>query len=106
MKRNSNVNGIASSSQIPGIAISQMNYVRNANAGTEEDFLAYHFYIDKDFLDTYGLELAAGRDFREADLLGPQQSEDQPLPVMVNEKISESLGYKSADEDEAPRAKI
>jgi len=99
VKRNTNVNGMAPSSEIPGRMISQLNYVRNRDAGLEDNSLVYHLHIDKDFLNTYGLELAAGRNFRDDDRLnGNAEGENPPMPVMVNEKVLESLGYQNADE--------
>jgi putative ABC transport system permease protein len=44
--------------------------------------------VDKDFIDTYGLKLLAGRNF----------ADEQPKQVILNQTAVTMLGYKNADE--------
>jgi putative ABC transport system permease protein len=44
--------------------------------------------VDKDFIDTYGLKLLAGRNF----------TDEQPKQVILNQTAVTMLGYKNADE--------
>jgi putative ABC transport system permease protein len=60
--------------------------------------LCYYFYIDHDFIDTYDLDIVVGRNFREEEYLPPPDKRTDPVPVLVNEKTIESLGFRSADE--------
>ena len=99
LKRNPDIYHMAPTSEVPGKLISQMNFIRNRDEGTEANIGIYHFHIDQDFIDTYGLTMAAGRNFREAEhLLPPDEREKNPVPVMVNEKVIELLGYQTAEE--------
>ncbi|MEM1137912.1 MAG: FtsX-like permease family protein, partial [Bacteroidota bacterium] len=59
----------------------------------------FHFYIDQEFIKTYGIELLAGRNFREDETFHPfDDNVNNPLPVIVNKKVLESLGYKEAED--------
>jgi len=96
LKRNPDIHSLAPSSEVPGRMISQLNFIRNRSEGSESNFLCYHFRIDRDFIETYDLDLVAGRNFREDErLISPDEKTN---PVMLNEKAIESLGYKSAGE--------
>jgi putative ABC transport system permease protein len=44
--------------------------------------------VDKDFIDTYGLKLLAGRNF----------TDEQPKQIILNQTAVTMLGYKNADE--------
>lgn len=93
------VRNVTTSSEVPGKLISMLNHVRKRDQGPEEDFTYYQFFIDKDFVDTYGLKILAGRNFRESDHL-PDFNEvsAQPVPVIVNERVVELLGYDTAED--------
>lgn len=96
LARDSQINGIAPSSEIPGRMIAMQNFIRNRNEGPESNLLSYHFHIDTNFLKTYEIELAAGRNFRNSEYLFPLEREN-PIPVMLNERAAESLGYQHAE---------
>jgi putative ABC transport system permease protein len=94
--RNSDINSVAPSSEIPGRLVAQVNIIRKFDEGPEGNTLAYHYQIDSDFFRTYGIDLIAGRNFRRDDSLrGPQADVN---PVIVNEQALEALGYKVAEE--------
>ena len=95
--RNSNIKRLAPTSEIPGRQISQLNFIRNVDDGKENDFLCYHFWIDKDFVSTYGLNVVAGRNFNEQEqMLFQEERENTTTPIMLNEKAIRQLGYKDA----------
>lgn len=93
------IHNVTTSSEVPGKMISMLNHVRNRDEGPEEDFMYYQFFIDKDFIETYDLEIIAGRNFRESDHL-PDLNEIStgPVPVIVNASIIELLGYNSPED--------
>lgn len=94
LKRNSSIKNLSPTSEIPGRQISQLNFVRDHDKGKEMDFLCYHFYIDKDYVSTFGLDIVAGRNFIEEDHLPYSDKETElPAPVMLNEKAIRALGY-------------
>jgi putative ABC transport system permease protein len=93
--RNSNIKSLAPTSEIPGRQISQLNFIRNFDDGNENGFLCYHFWIDKDFVTTYGLNVVAGRNFNEQEqMLFQEERENTAMPIMLNEKAIRQLGYK------------
>ncbi len=98
LSRNPDIHRMAPSSDIPGKLISQLNFIRNRGEGTDENSIAYHVYIDRDFIETYGLTMVAGRNFREEERLPPPDQRTDPVPVMVNEKAAASLGYHEGEE--------
>ncbi|HTE30649.1 MAG TPA: ABC transporter permease, partial [Chryseolinea sp.] len=70
LKRNRGIHSVAPTSEIPGKLISQVNNIRNIKEGTEGNIAAYHFYIDAEFVGTYGLEIKAGRNFFDQESFG------------------------------------
>ncbi len=54
-----------------------------------EEFFISAKMSDKDYIETFGLELVAGRNFRESDSI---------TEVVVNEKLGEKLGLASPEE--------
>ncbi len=77
------------SEQVPGRAGNGSGYIME---GMEERDGSYRLFIDREFLKTYRIELAAGRDF-SADR--PRDSEDA---FLVNEYFVRARGMKSASE--------
>ena len=97
LSRNSNIKSLAPTSEIPGRQISQLNFIRNFDEGKENGFLCYHFWIDKDFVTTYGINVIAGRNFNEQEqMLFQEERENTATPIMLNEKAIRQLGYKDA----------
>ncbi|MCG8306533.1 MAG: ABC transporter permease [Cytophagales bacterium] len=98
LKRKPDIYSMAPSSEIPGKMISQLNGIRNIDEGVDANAAVFHFYIDQDFIETYGIDLVAGRNFREDESLYPRDERIIPVPIIVNEKVIESLRYKNAEE--------
>ncbi|MBP2834146.1 ABC transporter permease [Aquimarina sp. U1-2] len=73
----------------PGAAYS--NWGTGVKLGTRpeyEEFFISAKLSDKDYIETFGLELIAGRNFRESDSI---------TEVVVNEKLAEKLGLTSKE---------
>lgn len=87
------------SSDIPGKEIKAPTDFRKANA-TEEDLKAtYVISVDENFVQTYDMQLLAGRFF----------DKDRPADrkrLVLNEKAIELLGYGSAEEALSQRAYV
>lgn len=97
LKRNPAIRHMTHSNEVPGKMISQVNSIRNREGGAEGLSSAYHLYISTDFIGTYGLDLLAGRNFREdEEAPSPYALVTKPIPIIVNEKAAEVLGYQSA----------
>ncbi len=92
------VNNITVSSEIPGRQISHSHFTRNQHEGREEQFLYYQFFVDRNFLTTYGLEIKAGRNFREGEHIPGWGEEIRTVPVIVNEKTIQLLKFKKAED--------
>jgi putative ABC transport system permease protein len=96
LRNNPDINNFTLSDEIPGKLIRTSNSLRNIDKSVEDQIGAFHFGIDTGFFDTYGIPLLAGRNFRPEERWVPQ---DMPAnPVIVNEKLAESLGYKNPHE--------
>ena len=104
LTRNPSIRNITSTSEVPGKLISQLNGIRNIGEGLENAVSVYHLYADKDFTSTYGIDLLAGRNFREDDRLGgtdyrvEREKEGLGVPIIINEKVSQLLGFQNAEE--------
>ena len=98
VKRNPHIQGLAPTGEIPGKLISQQNFIRKAGDGVEGNVLSYHFRIDDEFVPTYGLDILAGRNFREGEYLPWPEKSEGNSPVMLNEQAIRALGYKDATE--------
>ncbi len=97
LMRNPEINGLAPSSQIPGKLIPMANSIRNFGEGTGGNVRTYHYMIDRDFFDTFGLDIVAGRNFRVNESRDLQDT-GTIFAIMVNEQVTESLGYSGAQE--------
>ncbi|MBQ0735858.1 ABC transporter permease [Aquimarina celericrescens] len=74
----------------PGAAYSNWGTSVKYNTRPEhEEFFISAKLSDKDYIKTFGLELVAGRNFRESDSI---------TEVVVNEKLGEKLGVASPEE--------
>lgn len=102
--RNPGIQNVSATSEIPGKLIPQLNAIRNADEGTQDNTIVYHYYVDQNFIPTYGIELLAGRNFREDDRLeDPETRADLDaqslgVPIIVNERVVHDLGYQHPDE--------
>ncbi len=91
------INHIAATSDVPGEVIRFQNHVWQATKDKQSGFMTSLMEIDQDFLDTYKIELLAGRNFLASDssnLFIPGRSRG----VLINEKTSALLGFKSPEE--------
>lgn len=99
LRKTPDIRNVTASSEVPGKMISMLNHARNHNEGPEDDFTYYQFFIDKDFVETYDLKVVAGRNFRSNDHLPDfDEIRAEPVPVIVNERVTELLGYQTAEE--------
>jgi len=99
LRGNPAINGIAPSSEVPGKLISQANGIRNIDEKSDANSMVYHLYVDHGFIDTYGIELLAGRNFRDDEFsFYSRNREKGPQPVIVNKKVLASLGYEEVDD--------
>jgi len=89
------VRGIAPSSDIPGKTVIDRNGMRQASQDKTHNYLTFISQVDEHFLDTYGMSLAAGRNFNRSDTVNPFNDRTVKVRVLVNEKVVQALGYKS-----------
>jgi putative ABC transport system permease protein len=94
LKMNPHVHNITSTSEIPGALVSDRNGIRRFSA--DGYTRVYQYFVDNDFIPTYGLAIIAGRNFTEGErLMSPDAKAN---PIILNRKVIEALGYKNADE--------
>lgn len=89
------VNGVTVSSDIPGKGIIQRNSVRKASDDQSSNFVAYFMEIDDHFVQTYQMEMAAGRSFGKEDTLSVRTKNPPNPKVIINESLVKGLGFKS-----------
>ena len=94
------VSNTALSSDIPGNMISQRNTVRRLEQDKQNNFTTYILEIDHNFINTYHIEMLAGKNFLQSDTVQifPVYDEKANVKVMINEQVVKALGYKSARE--------
>jgi putative ABC transport system permease protein len=69
-----------------------VTYGRPEEASREQAFLVYHNFVDMDYMDTFGIELAAGRKFSR------EFSTDVKEAFIVNEATVRKSGFSSAED--------
>ncbi|MEM6768152.1 MAG: ABC transporter permease, partial [Bacteroidota bacterium] len=79
------------SSDIPGHIIQSNNSIKLQGRPTEDAVFATYLYTDEDYLDTYEMEILAGRNFSK-DLQTDYGT------VILNEKAVEQLGFQNKEE--------
>jgi putative ABC transport system permease protein len=92
--RHASIRSLAPSSEVPGRQPSQSNFIRNYDAGREDQFLCFWFFVDSGFFPTYDVAMAAGRNFYEDERMN-HNSENIPIPIIVTEKTTRLLQFKS-----------
>jgi putative ABC transport system permease protein len=97
LKRNPQIENFTTSTQIPGQWISNLDIIRAADKGPEEGFTCHFYSIDNEFLDTYGVELVAGRNFNEREYSNVFDVQNIS-PVIVNEETVKKLGFENPQE--------
>ncbi|HEX5170469.1 MAG TPA: ABC transporter permease, partial [Cyclobacteriaceae bacterium] len=88
------VHHTSSSSGIPGYFLTERNGIRRENQQSEDDILAYQQSIDEDFLETFDIPMLAGRALTLADAF----TYNKPTQIVINEELSQRMGFASPDE--------
>ncbi len=95
------IQAITISSAVPGRTFGDDVWVEKGKSGEEGTGLS-EFVVDYDFLDLYGLELVAGRNFRRdlATDAAPAglDSSGYEIAAIVNEAAVKRLGWRTAEE--------
>ncbi|MEO1011254.1 MAG: ABC transporter permease [Bacteroidota bacterium] len=102
LRRNPKINFVTLTDEVPGKKIGDDNMARQSHelkeAGVSCDFLR----IDHDFLDTYGLELLAGRNFRKEDRTSygsnPEKDAGKTHRILINRAASQVLGFQNPED--------
>ena len=93
--RNSNISGVTGSLQLPS-SIGMYNNVTWEGAVGEEQTEIIHNRVDYDFLDTYEIELLAGRNFSKeypSDQGGGRDA-DSARSIIINEEAVRRFGWE------------
>lgn len=88
------VTDVAASSDIPGKTVIGRNSVRKASEDKTHNFITYITEVDEHFINTYQMQLAAGRNLVRQDTADFWTTRNK-VRVLVNERIVAALGYKS-----------
>jgi putative ABC transport system permease protein len=89
------VNNISITSDIPGEIIRYRNSVRKESEDNKSNFTSSLIEIDYKFVPTYGINLLAGRNFKEGEYL---DYGNQTGRVLINEVLMNALGYKTPED--------
>ncbi|MEM6768153.1 MAG: ABC transporter permease [Bacteroidota bacterium] len=79
------------SSDIPGHIIQNNNSIKLQGRPTEEAVFATYLFTDQDYLDTYEMEILAGRNFSK-------ELQTDHEAVILNAKAVEQLGFQNKEE--------
>jgi len=101
--KNPQIHDVAFTSDIPGRTITGRNTVRKASDDKTHNFITNEVEIDENFLNTFGVNLAAGRNFfknERSDIEGIviKGNTNLKASVLVNEAVVRGLGFKSNEE--------
>lgn len=69
-----------------------VTYGRTEGASKEQAFLVYHNFVDIDYIDNFGIEMVAGRNFSQ------EYSTDLKEAFIINEATFRKSGFTSAEE--------
>lgn len=86
----SQVHGFTLSSDIPGHIIQNNNSIRRKEQNNDEAIFATYLFTDESFLETYEIELVAGRNFSE-EIVSDGDA------IILTEQAVEMLGFSSAE---------
>lgn len=92
--RISSVKNATASDGIPGRVLLSRNGIRKQGLSHDADFNCYQQSVDKDFFDTYQMQLVSGRVFSEKDVF----KYDSEAPLVVNESLIRQLGFQNPEE--------
>ena len=85
--QNTNLTSVTASNHLPANIMSS-TIINDEEGGTKDDDLAiYHTLVDYDFLDVFGIELVAGRNF------SPEIGSDLEEGYLINETAAKALGW-------------
>ena len=91
--KNPSVKGVTGSSDVPGKLIAWRNLVRKASEDKTSNFTTYIMHADENFLTTFQMQAAAGRNLSATD---SADFDHATYPaIMVNEALVKALGYRS-----------
>ena len=96
LAKNSAVLNVSSTSDIPGNSIIYRNSVRKEGVDQSLKFHSYFLETDEHFINTYKIEMAAGKGFQSTDSSAMQPHNN--TKVLINEALVQGLGFKSAEE--------
>ncbi len=91
--KNPSVKDITISSDIPGNKILERNSVRKAGEDETHNFTPFFMEIDENFVNTFQMDMAAGRNFMSWDSSRMRHTEN--TKVIINEEVVKALGYKN-----------
>jgi putative ABC transport system permease protein len=94
--KNPAIKHMAPSTEIPGKTIFARNSVRRANEDKTHNFIAGLLEIDKDFVPTYQMKLAAGNNLPDQE--AGNVFETRNTKVLINEELVKALEFKSNEE--------
>jgi len=96
LKKYPKIKSYTITSEIPGKYIARQDYIRNVGEEMNENSICHFVSVKYDFIQTFGLKILAGRNFREEEK--SRLVEGGTTPVLLNEKAVENLGFKNAEE--------
>jgi putative ABC transport system permease protein len=91
--KNASISGVTGSSDIPGTLITGRNSVRRASDDKTHNFITYITLADEGFVNTYEMQLAAGRNFNKTDTTTIFDRRTD-IKILVNEEVVKALGYR------------
>ena len=97
LKRNPQIENFTTSTQIPGQWISNLDNIRSVDKDTKDAFTCHFYSIDHEFFNTYGMELVAGRNFKNNEYSRIFDLKNIN-PVIVNEETVRRLGFANPQE--------
>ena len=93
LSRETDVLGVTGTSEIPGQHMENDNGVRRIDQPKEVMSFADFLIVDKDFIATYGVKLAAGENLPDNEI--GDWTRSMQSRVMINESLAQQLGYSS-----------
>ncbi len=102
LERNPQIENFSTSTQIPGQWISNLDLIRAVDKDPKEGFTCHFYSIDQAFFKTYGIELVAGRNFRDNESSNIFDVKNIN-PVIVNEETVKKLGFANPRESISQR---
>jgi putative ABC transport system permease protein len=92
---NANIGGVTGSLMLPS-SIGMYNNVTWEGAPNEEVVAIMHNRVDYDFLDTFKIELAAGRGFSPEFTSDLRQTETDSRSILINKEAARRFGWENA----------